>query len=727
MPGPYVHISAMRHTAARLHLAEYLPARSARINPYQSGPGSGELARALSDYPNFAALGAIGPDLFFFLPDFRDVSKRSVSSPLIAILDFLDTVESKVGPYVDKWEHYLGPVSEGLGEEMSRLTGGLSESTNRIVTELKDILVQLIEDFAATQKDWWGYFSLGLDKGYDEKAYLWSDELHYSHTGLFGRTLWDTARHLNDGAAKAYALGYVTHLATDVTGHGFVNEISGGPFRTHWQRHHLVENHVDAAWYLMDTDANERQPGYSDYTDSAIYYDIAFDPLNSGAPVQRPHVPTGRSLRENWQRKRMLDQNSTLPDNVIQLLLDTMATVFPATGPHPQILKTPDGRPTPELVQQAYGLLFRYLKISTVDGLAHDPPPPPDIYPNLDFPTMSDPAGDLAPGESDGSWDDILDFLLAAAAVLIYIAEVAAWVATVPWAVVADTVTYPLRLGLYYSMELPLFHMLKNFRAVLVKTGYLHPQPDEISQALINVGNAPAETWLQVLSQVDDVFGGTVLTSGDKPDNASFRDQAYPHQTERAAPPNNQPTEFRHPWDYPTSSVELAGTTAGPAATDASPASLFAQQAQDEGIRERLEVATTPNEVDEVNLEVTPSRHLGDTVTFCQYLTWLVTREQDTSSYEQPAPAMVDWNLDADRGYGYHCWDWDRSTRATSKDPEGRDFLTPLVWPPQAADDPAPPGAVVHTDQPLKLHWSSQSPQAPTTQPSVSLRKRRRP
>jgi hypothetical protein len=39
----------------------------------------------------------------------------------------------------------------------------------------------------------------------------------------------------------------MTHLATDVTGHAFVNQISGGPFRTHWQRHHLVENHLDAA------------------------------------------------------------------------------------------------------------------------------------------------------------------------------------------------------------------------------------------------------------------------------------------------------------------------------------------------------------------------------------------------------------------------------------------------------------------------------------------------
>jgi hypothetical protein len=31
----------------------------------------------------------------------------------------------------------------------------------------------------------------------------------------------------------------------------------GGPFRTHWQRHHLVENHMDCYWYLLDDAAND--------------------------------------------------------------------------------------------------------------------------------------------------------------------------------------------------------------------------------------------------------------------------------------------------------------------------------------------------------------------------------------------------------------------------------------------------------------------------------------
>src|SRR5947209_15501047 len=41
---------------------------------------------------------------------------------------------------------------------------------------------------------------------------------------------------------SAFALGWMSHLATDVAGHCFVNEKCGGPYRLHWQRHHLIEN-----------------------------------------------------------------------------------------------------------------------------------------------------------------------------------------------------------------------------------------------------------------------------------------------------------------------------------------------------------------------------------------------------------------------------------------------------------------------------------------------------
>ena len=45
---------------------------------------------------------------------------------------------------------------------------------------------------------------------------------------------------------KAYAYGHLCHIAASVTGKPFINNIAGGPYRTHWWRNRLVSNFVDA-------------------------------------------------------------------------------------------------------------------------------------------------------------------------------------------------------------------------------------------------------------------------------------------------------------------------------------------------------------------------------------------------------------------------------------------------------------------------------------------------
>ena len=460
MPGPYVHISSMWHTAARL-ADGYSPVESERVNPAWNGDDVRDLAAIMDENPNFAAIGAVGPDLFFFLPDFRDYSGVPVASVLIGVLDFLEQVYAAVDPYVSKWEHYIGPISEDTAEELSRLSGGLTESVGNISGELSGILTTLLEDLAVMQSDWWENFSLGLDKGYDDKSYLWSDMLHYRATGQFGQALWDNAKlgGADQNRRRAYALGYLTHLATDVTAHAYVNAISGGPFRTHWQRHHLVENHVDTYWYLFDDAAlaPRTMAGYEQWTESALYYDIGFDDTNDDGPLVRPTLPTGRTLRENWERKRLLDKDSKLPDDIADLLVQTITQVFypPSSNPHPLILRTNvgtpmEGLPSAELIQEAYDVFWQYLKLSTTDGLAHEPPSPPELFPNLDFPTITDP-GDPLDDEDGDFWDDLLDFVLAVVSVLLFIVEVAVWLATIIPAIVADVATYAGRITLYYT------------------------------------------------------------------------------------------------------------------------------------------------------------------------------------------------------------------------------------------------------------------------------------
>lgn len=294
MPGPYIHMSSMRHARERLSDG-YQPTRGTRI-PVPGAPGvdPAELARLLAEHPNYASLGAIGPDLFFFLPDFRDLNvggvRINLSSVLVGVLDFLDEMYTVVDPFITKYERYLGPLNENLDEEISRLTGGLSKAVSNVVGELSSILITLLEKLVTYEIAFFDLFSLGFNKGYDEKAFLWSDMLHYRKTGEFGQALWDGAVASDDERVRAYALGYLTHMATDVTGHAMVNGIAGGPFRLHWQRHHLVENHLDSLWCLNDPLKPGSPSQYGQLTESALYFDIAFGPQES--PINRPPYPT---------------------------------------------------------------------------------------------------------------------------------------------------------------------------------------------------------------------------------------------------------------------------------------------------------------------------------------------------------------------------------------------------------------------------------------------------
>jgi hypothetical protein len=730
MPGPNIHMSSMRHAAIRLGGDRFEPPGSERINPRWTGTDTTTLGKLMKAHPNFASLGAIGPDLFFFLPDFRnetvDGVHIDVSSVLVTVLNFLENLYNTLDPYITLYEQYLGPISEDQAEEFSRLTGGLSEIVSNVTGDLSSILITALEDFVTQQRDWWSFFSLGLNKGFDEKAFFWSDMLHYRDTGQFGRAILKNAVQSNNDGAVAYALGYLTHIGTDVTGHAFVNSISGGPFRLHWQRHHLVENHMDAFWYLNDSTSPANGADYPELTESALYFDIAFAEKDGVSPVARPPYPTGGTLRDNYNRQSLLDIDSDMPDPLPNVILQAMLDVWYPNGQHPEILPG-DGRPTADMIRQAYDLFFRYLKLVTVDGFSHQPPDPPDVFPNLSFPTISQPQNDDPPGSgggggSDGNfWDDLLSFILSVINVIGYILEVAEYLITLPWAILADIVTYPLRLGLYYALELPLFHMIQAFRAVMVMTGYMLPMKDEIAQTLIQIGNNESGMFSQVLNIDGDVFGGLLPPPEHVGPEQTYRDPSYPHSIPLDA--NGNGDEFRAPWSYPDSVREFhftpiaptPPTTSGPYAVATGPTVLFGGETSDPTLRDRFETAQSPGDSDLAGMGVTPTQHLGDCVDFSEYLIWLESR--DPVQADGTNVPLVEWNLDSDCGYGYHCWDWNRKAGVNEPDPEGNTFLEPCTWPSQAdnsldSDAPASWDSAV----PLQIHWVGPGLQDPGCQ-----------
>jgi len=294
----------------------------------------------------------------------------------------------------------------------------LSDEIGKIANLGSGIITQAVLDFASRLGDWFSLFGSGVGPQYDDKLFFWSDMFHYRRTNEFACDLFRraVANGYDDESGRvdkdpnaafgyeqgiAYALGWMTHIGTDVTGHAFVNEKAGGPYRLHWPRHHLVENHMDGF------NCNARQGSdkfYNMFASSALHFWVQFRDDNNHTPQYDylqgvsqasfpdpppkvtdptgplPQYPTGTTSREFFQRNAIFDVDSDMPPALTSFLLDTMKDTFydrhtkqnnDLMETHPMILaaitRGADGRPDAELMNTNYQLFYKYLKFATVD------------------------------------------------------------------------------------------------------------------------------------------------------------------------------------------------------------------------------------------------------------------------------------------------------------------------------------------------------------------------
>lgn len=749
MPSFYIHMSVADHVASLLSELDEWPIGIGTFGSnHVAGPDPKRLAGIAQTHSNYYALGAIGPDLFFLLPDFRSIAGVKAGNTLVGVADFVNDLMTWVDEWIlDWWEPTFGPFAQNLEEAVSRLTGDMSTQVGNVLGALSSLTVRAAMTLGSVTNDWFGLFSLGHNEGFDNRDFLWSDMLHYRKTSQFGQVLWQIADRWesradpNDPAAienarlwtdrlRAYALGYISHIATDVTGHPFTNEKSGGPFRTHWQRHKVVENHMDARVYDNEhgTDSD-----WSQLTGSALHYHVAF--AQNGASVARPTLPAKKpTIRNLHERRRLLDLSSELPIEVATLLYEALgeAYVNSAVNDHPtksspKILAG-DGRPTPDAIQDTYAFLFRYLRHVMLDGYWHEKPLPPELFPNLDFPLATDPA-DEAPNAADEDLD-LLDLLLAVIRLCLFLVAVAIWILTLPVGILLDAATFGPRNAVYYGIELPIYYMTLALRRLLVMTGYLMPTKDEIEVNLTRLGVGPRDLFLATLEAMGDTLinlDDAELTAlgakaeqmarnlgrnpqdvlaellaevdlSQRPPDEPSPDQEFPRQHEDC--------EHFHPWRYPTKSAELASTTAGPYERG-DDADLLIQRSMpgDASIRSLYEKSSDPDNTEAISRsQMTREVHLGDPIHFSAYLIWQLTR---TEPLNEEISRMTDWNLDADRGYAWKCWDWNRFPKEAGlffKDTEDNLVLWPCTPPSQFKKEH---GAPMHDPaKPLLIHWA---------------------
>jgi hypothetical protein len=380
MPGHFTHIYTARRVADLLASGKFtdwpdLGAGGDAVAHYDPKT-CGEL---MHTWQKFTAIGAIGPDLFFFSEDwnneilgpisddimlalavyyFFDAAKEDDWEPVLVILEQVDSTMAGVirllirlqkiwNDFVAVWDKTIGPFVEVAGEIADDLTGGIlnafGDAVQQLLNDIETVGVQEITTYAGL----WSQMNTVVAKGYQENSFLWSDMTHYRRTSATCRALVHQAELLLDGSEGAqerhdqflaFTLGYITHVGTDTIAHSFVNEQCGGPYRDHPTRHHLIENHIDA-WNYEQTGSGGTIPAdlwgktddYPELSSSALWFAVQLTPENPNGE-QRPSPLSD----DPDVRKAQLDVDGEMPGWMANAIVGALIETF-ADHPHPLI------------------------------------------------------------------------------------------------------------------------------------------------------------------------------------------------------------------------------------------------------------------------------------------------------------------------------------------------------------------------------------------------------
>ena len=235
----------------------------------------------------------------------------------------------------------------------------------------------------------------------------------------------------------------------------------------------------------------------------------------------------------------------------------------------------------------------------------------------------------------------------------------------------------------YYTVVAPLYSMYMASRKLLVLEGFLVPKPEGIKFGLITLGMQTGHQRQTLTADLNDPTGfAPASVNFDEPSGRATSadeweaDPAFPRQTMKdpypvinqaltpigltiPAPVNlEQNSHWVMPWKCPDTDLENDRIGWGPDLAHVGPwqqgddaTALLTRFRHDLGAAQLLESAQSPDETARACQALFPSnKHLGHPVDYSLYLFAVMLGRKD----------VVDFNLDSDRGYGYHCWDYDR-------------------------------------------------------------------
>ena len=424
-----------------------------------------------------AMLGAVGPDLFFWAPDYEVVDRFYRLYKNIG--EIVDLYNEIVQPIRDINDAVVEPVEDAVEtlapetvalirqtiEEM-RETAGLFQST--VGTGLFAGVISgfnVLTDLASLPRlsgEFFDLFRPPLQSNKPEAEWYWFDMLHYRNTGDFARALAVNATASADAQQKAYAFGYLSHIATDFIGHAYVNQIVGGPYRLRPQRHVTVENFMDC-WKFSE------------------YY--------------------GQSVNLTLVDK--LGLPPTLPAGVGDLIHTAFRHAYDGK-PHPTRLPG-DGFISRNQIDQTYEIFYEVLQIMKKMAIARPEEPfsgVADVLEDAFRDVLEPPPSPPSSPSSTCSLGDIFSFGLTASSRdcyeeffeelgewFEYVAEVLAWAFETMLDIfdllLSLLLSLPIvvLLAILYGLQLMLYELYQTLRNVLALEGFLFPEPEFLNSS----------------------------------------------------------------------------------------------------------------------------------------------------------------------------------------------------------------------------------------------------
>lgn len=553
-----------------------------------------------------AVLGCIGPDLFFWSPDYEIVRiPYKFYENFKWAIDLYNNTIGKVKEAIDA----MGEAAEDVVEKLAPAT---LELIKKLISEIKEtsgllkstlstgLFVGVFEAYDFLTRPWelpslthslFDMFVPPLQNGKNEPGWYWFDMLHYRRTGKFAQNLLRLAG--SDEVKLAYAYGYLTHIAADTVGHPFVNQVVGGPYRMHPQRHAACENFIDS-WKF--------------------------------------HEQYGESINEKLHEK--LNLPGSLPAGLPEFLHKAFLDTYPAEEPHPTLINKPEGHLTVKDINTTYEV-FRFVS-EVLGGMYVKPPEEPfdgvldvlnDALERFEAPPSPPPSRGvcsiwdiLSFGLTERSRECYKNFVEAIGEWLEWLGELIVWtfetILHLLDFLLAALLSLPITvaMAILYGIQLALYSLYRSLRSTLVLVGLLYPEPDELQTSHARNMITPYQCQI-----------------------APFK--RYPHVHSHTL--NNL--------QCPVETVETPGTAPAwyPHDPSITPNKFISEEPFSLDNVVRYATAKTPQETRQTQGS---EAAIGNAIDFA---TWLISNA-NVSQTERVV--YTDWNLDSDRGYGYKCW-----------------------------------------------------------------------